>query len=41
MDIDLDVNNYNINELENLFGLSEKYDLLDVNNKELKLQKNY
>lgn len=39
MDIDLDVNNYNINELENLFGLSEKYDLLDVNNKELKLQK--
>ena len=39
MDIDLDVNNYNINELENLFGLSEKYDLLDVNNKQLKLQK--
>jgi len=39
MDIDLDVNNYNINELENLFGLSQKYDLLDVNDKELKLQK--
>lgn len=39
MDIDLDVKNYNINELENLFGLSEKYDLLDVNNKQLKLQK--
>lgn len=39
MDIDLDVNNYDINELENLFGLSEKYDLLDVNNKQLKLQK--
>jgi hypothetical protein len=39
MDIDLDLKNYNINELENLFGLSEKYDLLDVNNKQLKLQK--
>ena len=39
MDIDLDVNNYNIDELENLFGLSQKYDLLDVNDKELKLQK--
>jgi hypothetical protein len=39
MDIDLDINSYNINELENLFGLSEKYDIPDVNNNELKLQK--
>ena len=39
MDKDLDVKNYNINELENLFGLSEKYDLHDLNNKELILQK--
>jgi hypothetical protein len=39
MDIDLDVKNYNIDELENLFGLSEQYHTLDVNNNELKLQK--
>ena len=38
MDKDLDVKNYTINELENLFGLSEKYDLHDLNNKELILQ---
>ena len=41
MDIDLDINSYNINELENLFGLSEKYDIPDVNNNELKLQKKW
>ena len=39
MNIDLDVNNYNITELENLFGLAEKYDSLDVNNQQLTLQK--
>jgi len=39
MSIDLDVNNYNINELENLFGLSEQYNTSDVDSKELKLQK--
>ena len=39
MNIDLDVNNYNITELENLFGLAQQYDILDVNNKESTLQK--
>ena len=39
MNIDLDINNYNINELENLFGLSEQYNTTDVDTKELKLQK--
>jgi len=39
MSIDLDVNNYNINELENLFGLAEQYTTTDLDNKELRLQK--
>lgn len=39
MNIDLDVNNYNIQELENLFGLTELYNSVDVDDKELKLQK--
>jgi hypothetical protein len=39
MSLDLDVENYNINELEKLFGLNQKYDATDVNSKELKLKK--
>jgi hypothetical protein len=39
MSIDLDVNNYNINELENLFGLSQQYTTTDLDTKELRLQK--
>lgn len=39
MSIDLDVNNYNINELENLFGLSQQYTTTDLDSKELRLQK--
>lgn len=39
MNLDLDVENYNINELEKLFGLNQKYDATDVNSKELKLKK--
>jgi hypothetical protein len=39
MNLDLDINNYNINELEKLFGLNQNYNELDVNSKELKLKK--
>ena len=39
MNIDLDINNYNINELENLFGLSQQYTTTDLDSKELRLQK--
>jgi len=39
MSLDLDIDNYNINELEKLFGLNQKYDTTDVNIKELKLKK--
>jgi hypothetical protein len=39
MSLDLDINNYNINELEKLFGLNQNYSELDVNSKELKLRK--
>ena len=39
MNIDLEINNYNIDELENLFGLSKQYNTTDIDNKELTLQK--
>ena len=39
MNLDLDIDNYNINELEKLFGLNQRYDATDVNSKEIKLKK--
>ena len=39
MNLDLDIENYNINELEKLFGLNQTYNEIDVNSKELKLKK--
>ena len=38
MSLDLDIDNYNINELEKLFGLNQNYNELDLNSKELKLK---